>query len=259
MDINKYLERIQYKGKVAPELKILHDLQYQHLLNIPFENLDIHYGTKTVLDLEILYKKLILKKRGGACSELNGLYIELLKSFGFKAKIISARVFNETTSDFGPEFDHMAIIVKLDNKEYLTDVGFGDFIVSPLKLILNETQNDEAGNFVIEETQNDYFLVSKLESQSKKPIYKFKKFEKSLKEFQPMADYHQTSPDSSFTQRKLITKLTGNGRITISGKHLKIKKGAEVVFQKHLENEVDYFDSLQEYFNFEPNGIEPGH
>ena len=90
MDIKKYLDRIGYNGEVKPAPEVLGALQKNHLLNIPFENLDIHYNNPIILDTKRFFNKIILRKRGGFCYELNGLFYMLLIEFGFDAKIISS-------------------------------------------------------------------------------------------------------------------------------------------------------------------------
>ena len=132
MNIQKYLNRIKYYSEVKTSKEVMFGLQKQHLLNIPFENLDIHYGTRIELDLKKIFQKIIIEKRGGFCYELNSLFNELLKEIGFNTFLISGRVNNENGT-YGQEFDHMAIIVILENKSYLVDVGFGRFILEPLE------------------------------------------------------------------------------------------------------------------------------
>ena len=44
MNIQKYLDRIKYYSPVELTKEVMFSLQKQHSLNIPFENLDIHYG-----------------------------------------------------------------------------------------------------------------------------------------------------------------------------------------------------------------------
>lgn len=60
---------------------------------VPFENLDIHYGKK--IKLENTYDKIVKRHRGGFCYELNGLFNELLKTLGFKTKLISAKAYDK--------------------------------------------------------------------------------------------------------------------------------------------------------------------
>ena len=82
MNIQEYIKRINYSGDITPNLVVLKQLQKTHLLNVPFENLDIHYGNLIELDLDKIYHKIVVKKRGGFCYELNGLFQSLLNTIG---------------------------------------------------------------------------------------------------------------------------------------------------------------------------------
>ena len=159
MDQKTYLNRINYLGELKPTLEVLKDLQKSHLLSVPFENLDIHFNRPIELDPRKIYQKIVETNRGGFCYELNGLFYELLKSLGFKVKRISARVYDQTKG-FGPEYDHLAIITRINETEYLADVGFGEFVFHPLKIELNKPQLDERGEFRVETYDNTYFQVS---------------------------------------------------------------------------------------------------
>ena len=65
MDFKAYLHRIHCQEELSPSLKTLALLQKQHLLHIPFENLDIHYDRPIVLNEEKIFDKVISKGRGG--------------------------------------------------------------------------------------------------------------------------------------------------------------------------------------------------
>lgn len=186
------------------------------------------------------------QNRGGFCYELNGLFYELLNAIGFKVKIVSARVFDQKKG-YGKEYDHLAIIVKIDNIEYLTDVGFGEFIFEPLKLQLGAVQKCQRGTFKIDKFENGYLKVCKIENEKTTPEYIFKNKERELKEFQEMCLFHQTSSDSHFTSKRLITLLTANGRVTISGHTLKIKE-LETTTEFTLKDEAEYERELWNRF-----------
>jgi N-hydroxyarylamine O-acetyltransferase len=112
MNRDSYLERIGLTGaELIADLENLRRLQRSHLLAVPFENLDIHWKRPIVVDTKKFYVKIVNENRGGFCYELNGLFNELLVSFGFTTRLISARVFNGT--EHGPEYDHAAIIVTI--------------------------------------------------------------------------------------------------------------------------------------------------
>lgn len=249
MNKEKYLRRIQQSSIPAPHLNCLKELQKNHLLNIPFENLDIHYQIPIELNIARIFNKVVENNRGGFCYELNGLFYQLLRSLGFTAKMVSARVFDKDKG-YGEEFDHMAIIVSVDNKEYLCDVGFGEFAFEPLALVIDEIQNDERGKFLIDKLDEHYFRVSKIENGTSTPEYIFQTNKRELKDFQKMCKYHQTSPESHFTQKRLISLPVPDGRITITGNKLKIKEqGSERAIE--LKNEDEFYKNLKKWFNIE--------
>lgn len=226
MNVEKYLERIGLGG-YAPSVDIasLRRLHRAHLLTVPFENLDIHWNRKIVPDTTQFYKKIVSETRGGFCYELNGLFDELLKTIGFKTRLISARVFNGTTH--GPEFDHAAVIVDIDGSEYLADVGFGAFIAEPLRFELGLEQNDPCGTFVIRQHDDEYLDVVQTTGEGEKSRYIFRDIARELSEFAEMCEFQQTSPESHFTQNKLCSILTETGRKTLTDKKFVVTVGNE--------------------------------
>src|SRR5215216_896010 len=135
MNTEKYLRRIGIeKTKISANAETLKFLQKQHLLHVPFENLDIHWQRPIVLETGKFYQKIVENPRGGFCYELNGLFYELLNKIGFQSKIISARVGNGQGA-FSAEYDHLAILTQAGDEEYLVDVGFGSFTAEPLKFV----------------------------------------------------------------------------------------------------------------------------
>lgn len=247
MDISKYLSRINYRGKLSPTLKVLQALQNAHLLAVPFENLDIHLNRIIELDVEKLFDKIVIRNRGGFCYELNGLFFELLKTIGFDAKMVSARVY-DSIKGYGPEFDHMAIIVRINDVDYLTDVGFGEFTNLPLEINLDKIQHDERGKFIIEQYDKYYFKVSKETEEKWIPQYIFSFTKRELSDFNGMCLYHQTSPDSHFTQKRICSVATKNGRITLTGNILKIREGSTLK-EESINKNLNLESILIKYFN----------
>lgn len=226
--IEDYTKRIQYQGDLEPTMEVLQNLQRQHLLHVPFENLSIHYKRPITLNLEKVYNKVIHQNRGGFCYELNGLFYAFLRQIGFDARRISARVYDSDKDVIGEEYDHLCTMVTLDQKEYLVDVGFGEFTFAPLLLELNLIQQDPRGEFVIEQFDDIYLKVSKINEGQKKIEYIFTTEKREYHEFSGMCHYHQTHPESHFTQKKMITKPLENGRVTLTADTLKLTKGGEV-------------------------------
>ena len=132
LNTKAYLERINYHGSLASTAETLRELQVAHLLAVPFENLSIHAKQPIVLEVEALYTKIVEHRRGGFCYEANGLFAALLRALGFEVTMLSAEVAN-AEGGFSPDFDHMALMVSLEQR-WLVDVGFGDSFREPLLL-----------------------------------------------------------------------------------------------------------------------------
>lgn len=246
MKTEKYLQRIgAEQTNFVPDLENLKYLQRRHLLNIPFENLDIHWKKPIDLSSESLYRKIVENKRGGFCYELNGLFFELLQEIGYKSKRISARV-SDGKGNFGQEFDHLAIITRIEDEDYLVDVGFGDFFAEPIKFVLDVEQTDANGIFLIKRFDEKYFEVAKKREKSFVSQYIFTLRERKLSEFEDMCLFHQTSPDSHFTKNKVCSLMCADGRKTLTDKKFitttashkeEIAVNSEAVFEEILERE----------------------
>ena len=234
MNPGKYLARIGV-DEVSLDEAGLRRLQRQHLLSVPFENLDIHWGRKIVLDIDSIYRKVVGERRGGFCYELNGLFGALLNELGFPTRMVSARVSNGDGS-FSREYDHMALICRIGEDEFLVDVGFGAFTTEPLLMVLDMDQKDPSGTYVIREHADEYLIVSK----ENVPEYIFKPGARELAEFKEMCEFHQTSPESHFTTGKVCSILTETGRKTLRDTRLIVTKG-----NKKTETEIGTeFDSV---------------
>jgi N-hydroxyarylamine O-acetyltransferase len=223
IDINAYLQRISYLKPLRVDLPTLRSLHRQHLLTVPFENLDIHQNTRIMLDLENLEQKIVFNKRGGFCYELNGLFGALLRQIGFDVTLISAGVYN-SRGICGPEFDHLALIVDLE-KEWLVDVGYGNSFVEPLLLEIETLQNDITGIYRIDLLENFFQLNSSENGEDFSPKYRFTKQRRQFSDFEEMCNFHQTSPESIFTKNRVCTLATNMGRKTLSGMEYAITQG----------------------------------
>jgi len=249
--VKKYLDRIKARqAGIAVDLGTLKMLQRQHLLNVPFENLDIHWNRPIVLDTEKLYAKIVGEGRGGFCYELNGLFNELLRQVGFQTRLVSARVF-DSEKGFGPEFDHAAIIVTIGELEYLADVGFGDFTVEPLRLTADIEQQDREGDFVIRRDDFGVLEVAKRVDGAWTPQYRFEMLGRDLSEFATMCDFHQYSPESQFTKGKLCSILTDNGRKSLTDTRFIVTSNGEKI-EAAVESELDFEMFLEREFGIVP-------
>jgi N-hydroxyarylamine O-acetyltransferase len=219
-----YLERLGLApADVTVDRVGLTRLQRAHLWRIPFENLSIHLGEPISLDLAVIGDKLTFRRRGGFCYEMNGGFGALLQALGFPTTYLEGRVYGADGSP-GIHFDHLCLRVDLD-EPYLADVGFGASFVEPLRLETRAVQVDPAGEFQIVPTDGEDGWLDLV--MNGRPQFRFSLQPRQLTDFQPGCTYHQTSPDSHFTQNSLCTLPNDDGRTTIAGRLLVERRGDE--------------------------------
>ena len=248
MDLSAYLQRINYHGPLTPSAETLRQLHLAHLLSVPFENLSIHRHEPIVLNDDALFEKIVRRRRGGFCYELNGMFAALLRSIGFNVIMLSAEVANNE-GEFGPPFDHMTLMVTLEDR-WLADVGFGDSFREPLLLDEREPQfqGDEA--FRIEETETHLVMSKRAENGDWQPQYRFTLEPYGFADYEEMCRYHQTSPQSHFTQKRLCSMCTLDGRLTLSDMRFITTRGRERE-EVELSTEIEYQDALRQMFGIE--------
>ncbi|SPZ56773.1 Arylamine N-acetyltransferase [Serratia quinivorans] len=250
MDRQRYLQHIGFAGIPKPDLLTLQQLHRGHMLKVPFENLSIIYHQGIHLEEEALFSKIVERNRGGFCYELNRLFAALLKDIGFNVHFISGEI-RARDGSFGPPFDHMALMVELD-QPYLVDVGFGDSFLTPLKITTTEQQPQTSGTFHLEQEGETYYLERRNGDNRShaKTLYRFTLQPREPGEFDGMCHYHSTSPQSHFTQRLVCSRPTENGRVTISENKLIITED----HQRHestLHSEDERRAALMRYFGID--------
>jgi N-hydroxyarylamine O-acetyltransferase len=205
-------------------LDTLRRLHKNHLLSVPFENLDIHLGRQIILSQDAFYEKIIKQHRGGFCYELNGSFASLLTTLGFKVRMLSARVANKS-GGFSPEFDHLTLLVGLKER-WLADVGFGESFTEPKRLDDPGSQYDRGRVFRITRRSGGR-LLSRWNAEKRlwEPQYLFSLRPRRLEDFSRRSRYQQTSPNSHFKKGRLCTLLTRNGRVTLTDTKLIVTRG----------------------------------
>jgi len=249
--VDAYLERFG-----ADRATPLDELQRRHLERVPFENLDIHLGQPITLTEDALFDKVVERKRGGFCYELNGVFGMLLEALGARVDLVGARVWVDGA--FGPPLDHALLIVTWPGAaaRQLVDVGFGRFTVRPLQFDGREPQIDDAGTFRITDVEESPGLVDVWNGDT--PACRIDPRPLALADFAPMCWYQQTSPASHFTVGPTCSRLDGNGRVTIAGDLLIRTTGGERT-ETRLEGDEAILDAYDEHFGFRPPRVPSAH
>ena len=250
MNIDQYLQRINYAGTRVPSINTLRDLHVAHLRSVPFENLSIHGNEPIVLNENALFSKIVENRRGGFCYELNGLFAALLRALGFKVEMLAAGVAKHQSDsskvEFGPIFDHMTLMVALEDR-WLADVGFGDSFVQPLRLDETHEQSEGAQSYRIHDDNSQRILWRRNSTEAWQPQYRFTLDAYDFPDYEPMCRFHQTSPESHFTRNRICSRATEDGRITLSGMRFITTRGV-LREEVTLESQEEYDRALRECF-----------
>jgi N-hydroxyarylamine O-acetyltransferase len=211
-----YLDRIGVTGPAAGDAAGLRTLHQAHQRTVPFENLSIHLAEQISLDEPDLIDKIVRRRRGGFCYELNGAFALLLEALGAQVSRVGARVHGE--AGLSPPLDHLALVVRPADGTgpWLADVGFGSHSDYPLRLDDHNDQDDPAGRFRLADAGEGDIDVLK----DGKPQYRLETRAVSLADCVPTCWWQQTSPLSHFTQSTICSRLTPGGRVSISGRLL---------------------------------------
>jgi len=246
LNVEAYLKRINYRGTLTQTAETLRALQAAHLLTVPFENLSIHAGQPIVLEDDALFTKIVEEKRGGFCYEVNGLFAALLRALGFEVQMLSASVAN-AEGGFGPEFDHMTLIVKLEER-WLADVGFGDSFLEPLLLDERGEQRQGSRAYRIKPDGAHLIMMQREDACEWQPQYRFTLQPYEYTDYEAMCRYHQTSPQSHFTQKRICSRTTETGRITLSEMRLIETSNRGARQERVLSGQEEYAAVLREHF-----------
>lgn len=252
MHVEAYLKRINYTGSLEPTPETLRNLQVAHLLTVPFENLSIHSGEPIVLEDNALFSKIVDRRRGGFCYEANGLFAALLRSLGFDVAMLAAGVAKHE-GGFGPQFDHMTLMVTLSDR-WLADVGFGDSFLEPLLLDSREEQVQGTRSFRIIDDDDHLILMRRNPGGDGEPQYRFTLQPYSFADYEEMCHFHQTSPDSHFTKGRICSRATADGRISLSEMRLITTTGPQLLRdQRTVADQEEYNRILRDQFGIVMN------
>lgn len=249
IDVDGYLARIGAARPERPDAVALAELQRRHLLTVPFENLSIHLAEDIELVTGALVDKVVRRRRGGFCYELNGAFAALLRALGYRVTLLEARVFAEG-GGAGLPYDHLALRVEAADGTgpWLADVGFGGFSERPLRLDERAEQPDSGGVFRLSDAPDGDVDVL----QDGTPQYRLSLRPRTLDEFVPTCWYHRTSPDSPFTRSLVCSRSTEEGRITLSGRRLKrTAAGGGKPEVTELPDEAAVLDAYRKHFGIE--------
>lgn len=239
-----YLDRIGAARPARPDAAALRDLHLRHQRQVPFENLSIHRGEDIVLEETALVRK-ILGGRGGFCYELNGAFAGLLRALGYQVTLLAGRVTGED-GRLGPPYDHLALrVADADGSLWLADVGFGRHAYHPLDLTAGGEQSDPGGRFLIRGATGGRGDLEVLRDGAVQYVLEARP--RDLADFEATCWWQRTSPHSHFRRSLVCSRLTRDGRVTLSGRTL-VTTGAAGRTERELTGPAQVLAAYREHF-----------
>ena len=224
MDVNLYLRRIGVDHTPAPTAESLALLQSEHLMHVPYENMDILWNRPIVLEKQALYEKIVLKNRGGYCFELNELFGHLLRALGFVVTDLFGRFLKGEPTI--PMRRHHVLLVTVPGEEtqHICDVGVGSGSPTwPVKLVEGEEQKQADGlyRFTIDSFLG--WVLEEFKHEQWGPIYSFTLEPQLPVDFTAASFFCEKSPESIFNKEEMLSlRRPGGGRITLDGSAFRI-------------------------------------
>jgi N-hydroxyarylamine O-acetyltransferase len=244
MDLASYLQRIDIKGPLTPDLKSLKLLHQSHATRIPFENLDIQLGKPISLDLDDLQRKMIHNKRGGYCFEQNTLMQSVLKEIGYDVIACEARVRMGRT--ISAPRTHMLLIVNLEEGRYLVDVGFGgDGLLLPVSLDGREETQFLWTYRIIRE--GDLHVLQVLRPEGWLDLYAFLPEFRYPVDFQVANWYTSTHPESRFVLTLTVQLPTPEARYILRNQWFVTERGGKEE-ARELVDRTEFLHVLDKIF-----------
>ena len=246
--VGLYLNRINYQGNACTNLETLKLLQWQHLMTVPYENLDILNNIPLNLNADALFDKIVMKQRGGYCFELNGAFIHLLKSLGFSVKQYAGR-FMDTTGIIKMR-THRILLVSLEKERYMCDVGVRtESPRYPLLLTEETVQTDGVCEYRF---RKDHFfgwiLMRKEQGKEWMDLFAFTEEEQLDDDYVMLSYYCEKHPDSQFNKFMKVSLFLPDHMLNILENDLWTYRNANKEGVVHIKNNDEAIDILTSDF-----------
>lgn len=254
-DLEKYLERIHFSGTPELSMETLRKIHQLHPKYIPFENIDSYTGKVPSLNVDDVFRKLVIESRGGYCYEQNLLLSEVLKTLGFNVKLQLGRVVWGRQEDSIAAQTHLLLIVDFDGDQYVVDCGFGTAtLTAPVLLNEEEQQQTPNGMFKVSHKEETYTLWMWKEQWL--PVYRFTPENVVPVDLDISNWYLSTHPDSHFKSRLILSKVDENARYTYTDHVLNIRTRDGEKESITIENDIQLYEILINTFGLKENAIE---
>jgi len=209
--LDAYFDRIGFHASAAADFDTLREMMRRQLRSVPFENLDVQAGKVVSLVPEEIFAKIVEKRRGGYCYEVNGLFAMALGAIGIPYRFVAAR---PMTYPVRRPRTHMAILATIDGVQWLCDLGFGSYgIREPLDLArLDLEVRQDLDTFRLGMVSDRVYLLQSLSAGVWKNLYEFDLSVQEWVDFEPANFMNSKHPDSIFVRNLMVVLQNDRGK-----------------------------------------------
>jgi len=205
--IDEYLQVLDLTGN-KPDLTFLSEITRRHAAQFAFSSVGPMLGDDLPLDVESLYRRIIVNRRGGYCFEQNGFLFEMLQELGFEVSLYLGRViYNQ---DIHPGLTHRITLVKIDGEHYIADVGFGPLGPQHPVSMSGEASHESFRVFRIEERHPGEFHMQTLKDGQYYSLYKFELTRYGPADCEVGHFYSHKHPGATFVNHLVVSKIMDN-------------------------------------------------
>jgi N-hydroxyarylamine O-acetyltransferase len=234
--------------KKNPTLPFLHEITELHVSTFAFCSIGPRLGLDLPLDLNSLFERIVLQKRGGYCFEQNGLLFEILDELGFSVKLYLARVvYNQ---DIHPGLTHRISIVKCEGEKYVVDVGFGPLGPRAPVKFKHEDGVDENRFFRLSEPQENEFHMQTMKDGDFFSLYKFELAQYGQADCEIGHFFSHKHPKAVFVNNLVASRIMKDEIRSLRNQEYWILRPSGDVREK-IENSKQLHNILKEQFDIQ--------
>ena len=246
MNLDAYLRRIGLAGAVRADAATLKAVHRAHVQSIPYENPDVQFGTPVTRSAAAAFDKLVTRKRGGWCYEMNGLLGWALEEIGFKVERLAGGVRRDEIGDVMVG-NHLVLLVQLEEL-WLVDAGFGDGLIEAIPLRTGAFQNGPY-QCRIEEIGGGWMRYFS-DPRTGGPTFDFNRDVTDEALLENNCRFLQTSEESPFVLNAVVQRWLPDRHISIRGRVLS-ELGAGDKSTTTIATADDYVCLLKSRFNLD--------
>jgi len=244
--VAEYLERIHYQGSLVPCRETLVELHRCHTAHVLFENLEIlKDGFKANLSRDYLFDRIVRRRRGGVCYELNTSFYLLLSALGFSVQQVCGIVRPEVGV-----LDHVATLIHLEEGDFLADVGFGNTFMPVFQINAVPSAQTGSATYIMKPVNDTvYEIIRQRPGQDDFLLYAIHLIPRTQDDFFPQFDWASTMGHTKFSAYPIVGRFTAEREMLLRSKLFTIQENGVEVENIPITCPEDSARILREYFD----------